>query len=138
MKKLLFIMLTLLTVTASAQKTTIYVDVTYSRMKERITEDNCFIEKESNHEGERVVHIRNNEYGDELLSLTFYTGEVCTSQGILMYNMNVINEQVKLYNESFVTLSKDSWRVYVKGKSYICNLKTLKDNTFYFHWLPEN
>jgi hypothetical protein len=138
MKKLLFTMLTLLTVTASAQKNTIYIDVTYSRMKERVAEDNCFIEKESNHDGERVVHIRNNEYGDDLLSLTFYTGEVCTSQGILMYNMNVINEQVKLYNQNFVTLSKDSWRVYVKGKSYICNLKTLKDNTFYFHWLPEN
>jgi len=138
MKKLLFILLTLLTVTLSAQETVIYVDVTYTRMKESLTEDDSYIEKEDFYKGQRVVHVRNRKFGEDLLALLFYTGEECTNQGILMYDLGVVNSQVNLYNKNFVILSKDRWRAYAKGKSYICELKTLElDNTFYFNWVPE-
>lgn len=139
MKKILFILLTLLTVTVSAQQSVIYVDVPYSRMKERLNDDGAYIEKEEFWKGQRVVRVRSTKYGEDLLALLFYTGEECTNQGILMYDMNIVNEQVKVYNERFVVLSKDRWRVYTKGKSFLCELKTLDlDKTFYFNWVPED
>jgi hypothetical protein len=139
MKKLLFILLTLLTVTVSAQQTVIYVDVPYSRMKERLNDDDAYIEKEDFYKGQRVVHVRSRKYGEDLLALLFYKGEECTNQGILMYDLGIVNNQVKIYNEVFVVLSKDRWRAYTKGKSFLCELKTLElDNTFYFNWVPEN
>ena len=56
-----------------------------------------------------------------------------------MYDLGIVNNQVKIYNEVFVVLSKDRWRAYTKGKSFLCELKTLElDNTFYFNWVPEN
>lgn len=135
MKNLLFLLLLFIGSAANAQNM-IYIDHTYDAMKEALTEDGNYIDKEEDYKGQVVVTLFSHEH-PERVGLLFYKNGQCVTNAIFYNDMPKFNAAIEDYNKHFVVLSNKSWRVYAKGNSYHASIETTSKNKFYILWTRE-
>jgi site-specific DNA-adenine methylase len=135
MKNLLVLLLLFIGSAANAQNM-IYIDHTYQSMKESLTEDGNYIDKEEDYNDQLVVTLFSHEH-QERVGLLFYKNGECITNAIFYNDMPKFNAAIEDYNKHFVVLSNKSWRVYAKGNSYHASIETTSKNKFYILWTKE-
>jgi len=105
-------------------------------MKEALTEDGNYIDKEEDYKGQLVVTLFSH-VNPERVGLLFYKNGQCITNAIFYNDMPKFNAAIEDYNEHFVVLSNKSWRVYAKGNSYHASIETTREDKFYILWTKE-